>query len=138
MAELIIRVVDKVNPASVYRDVKCTKRGDVIAIQPDGWPWGSAELTDPAYRIVQVSGIDVEDLSAFLAPELDVDPGHPSRTLQRRGFKFDLDAFRATGTAALRAWLDDDRRASGTRRVTATLAQVLAFKVARPSVVDPG
>ncbi len=90
MAELLVRVVDKVH-ADFYLNCACTKRGDVIAVQPDGWAWGTGELEHPEWRIIALPGVDPSDLSGLLAPELDVNPKHPSKTLQRRAFKLDLD-----------------------------------------------
>lgn len=91
MAELLVRVVDKVNVDDFYLNTKCTKRGDVIVVCPDGWLWGSQELANPEWRIVQVPDLMLEEAEALLAPERDVDPRHPSRTLQRRAFALNLD-----------------------------------------------
>lgn len=46
--EVLVRVVDK------GAALDCSKRGDVIAICPDGWAWSPAELTNPDWRIVRV------------------------------------------------------------------------------------
>src|SRR4051812_41436296 len=92
MAELLVRTVDKVNKADIYSDCKLTKRGDVICVQPDGWTWGMDEIAAPFYQIVRLPGVAPDVLSALLQSEIDTDPKHPSRTLQARGFKFDLDA----------------------------------------------
>lgn len=91
MAEMLVRTVDKVNAQDVYLDCKCTKRGMVIAICPDGWQWSQAEKTAPYWTIIKVPGVSVDDLSGYLAPE----PGDPklNRMLQRRAFRFDLIAY---------------------------------------------
>lgn len=101
MAEMIVRMADKVNRESPYLDVKCTKRGDVIAICEDGWPWSKAELTNPDWTLVKVTGVLASDLSAYLAAE----PGDPkvNQMLQRRAFYFDLDAYAASGKTACSA-----------------------------------
>ena len=46
--EILCRIVDK----SAREDA--SKRGDVIAIRPDGWAWSNEELTNPDWRIIQV------------------------------------------------------------------------------------
>jgi hypothetical protein len=90
MAEMLVRVVDKVNTDDPVLDSKCLKRGMVVAICPDGWPWSDAERGAPYWRIVKVPGAAVGDLSAYLVAELG-DPTQ-NRFLQLRGFKLDLDA----------------------------------------------
>jgi recombinational DNA repair protein (RecF pathway) len=65
MAELLIRVVDKVHPTDPAKDQLCFKAGDVIHVAADGWPWGSEELTNPEWRILKLPGVDpalVEDM----------------------------------------------------------------------------
>lgn len=90
MAELLVRVVDKTHPDPVF-DTKLSKRGDVIAVQPDGWRWGVEEVANLDWRIVCVPGVDPEDLSGLLASEPETNPNAPSRMLQLRAFKLDLD-----------------------------------------------
>lgn len=90
MAELLTRVIDKVNAEDFYQDCQCSKRGDVIVVQADGWLWGKDELSLPEYRVLQVPGLSVSEAEAMLSPELDTDPTHPSLTLQRRAFHLDL------------------------------------------------
>ena len=55
MAEMLVRVVDKIG-ADVYKNAQCTKRGDVIVAQADGWGWGTQEQVNPHYRIVKLPG----------------------------------------------------------------------------------
>ena len=95
MAEMLVRTIDKVNSESVYLDVQCTKRGDVIALCEDGHEWSKAEQTAPYWTIVKAPGVKVADLTAYLTPE----PGDPQkdRMLQRRAFFFNLDAYAAAG-----------------------------------------
>jgi hypothetical protein len=64
MAEILIRVVDKRNLADPQLDRACFRRGDVIAICPDGCLWGNEELLNPDLRILRVPGTvaDFEDL----------------------------------------------------------------------------
>lgn len=89
MAELLIRVVDKVG-TDVFKDAALTKRGDVIVVRPDGWNWGIQELANPEWRIVSIPDMPMVEAEAMLAME----PGDRSvpNVLQARMFKFDLDA----------------------------------------------
>ena len=88
MAELLIRTVDKVNPNNKQKNAKCPKRGMVVTIQADGWPWTQKERDAPFWEIRKYPGVPVDALSGFLAPEAGdplVDP-----YLQRRQFTFNL------------------------------------------------
>lgn len=134
MAELLLRVVDKSNPDDPYKDVKLTKRGDVIVVMPDGWAWGAEELSNPQWRILKWPALSMSAASAFLSPEIDTapQPVGDNPMLQRRGFSFDLDA--AIIPAGLRTWLADDTRAAPFFTVPAniTLAMVRKKKSPRP------
>ena len=132
MAEFLIRVIDKIN-TDPYLDCKCLKAGDVIAVQPGGWAWGSSELSTPAWRIILAPGITVSQATAFLGPELPVDPLHPSRMLQRRAFVLDLSKLPALWLL----WLADNTRAQPTKLFSGTAAQVLALKTVKPPRSDP-
>lgn len=136
MAELLIRVTDKVNP-EFYKNTKCTKRGDVIVVHENGWPWGRDELTAPFWRIVKHDELSVSEASAFLAPQFDTDPQHPSRTLLRRAFKLNLDA--AGLPAAVRTFLADNERAVPILDITpfVTIDQIRALKIMKSPVEDP-
>jgi hypothetical protein len=134
MCELLVRVVDKVNHSDPYANAKCTKRGDVIVVQRDGWPWGVQEQLDKQYRIVKVPGLSVDDASSLLAGEPEVDPQNPSRMLQARLFRLDLDAF----DAATCTWLAEPRRnRKPMHKVGLTLAQLLALRVRKDALDDP-
>lgn len=133
MAELLLRVVDKVS-SDPYKDVKLTKRGDVVAVCPDGWGWSSEEQTNPHWRIVKWPALSVSAATVFLSSEIDTEPQLVGENpmLQRRGFSFDLDA--AILPAAVKAWLTDDTRAHPSYTVPAgiTLQALRKQKVARP------
>jgi len=132
MAEFLIRVQDKVNPDSPYKDVKCMKRGDVISVCPDGWVWSVLELTVPHLRIVKCAGMALDEAEAFLAPE----PGDPllNRMLQLRQFKLDVNS--AALPAAIRNWIADDTRTQPFLAIS--LARVRGAKFLKPPVPDPG
>lgn len=73
--ELLIRVVD--NPA------RWRVRGDVLTIQPDGWPWSVEERTNPAWRIVRANLLQThaEQLMASAASSEE------AQTMPQRGFR---------------------------------------------------
>jgi len=139
MAEFLVRVADKVNPDSPYLDAKCLKRGDVVVVCPDGWPWSQLERTLPFWRIVRVPGMSLSEAEAFLAPE----PGDPlvNKMLQRRQFKLDVDG--PGFNAQERAFFSDDARAA--HAITISVASFLtvdadtvrALKVMKPPLADP-
>lgn len=139
MAELLVRVVSKVNPSDVYKDVKLTKRGDVIVAQPDGWGWSDMEKTNPDWRIFKWPSVTVSEASVFLSPELPIAPkASPDMPddpmLQRRGFNIDVDL--AALPASLRQYLSDMTRAQSSFDVPAqiTISMVKRQKERR---VDP-
>ncbi len=133
MSEVLIRVVDKVN-ADPYLDAQCLKRGDVVAIMPDGHAWGNEELRNPEWRILKMPNVPFDTVKAFLGPELNTDPANPSRVLQRRAFRLDW----ASLPAATRNWFADDSRATPARNAASmTAAQLLALKVAKAPLQDP-
>ena len=135
MCEILIRARDKVNATSVYLDVQCTKRGDVISVQENGWAWGSEELSARYWRIVKLPNVSVSAAVALLVPELPVNPLIPSKTLQRRGFRWNVNA--ASLPAAVRNWINDDSRAAPSRTVNLSESQFLALIEKKPPVVDP-
>ena len=134
MCELLVRVVDKSNPDDPYLDARCTRRGDVITVQPDGWPWGVQEQLSPDWRIVRVPGVSVGDAASLLAPEPETDPQNPSRMLQARLFKLNLDGH----SEQLDAWLANAKR---TRKRVFRLGidrdALLGLRVRKPALPDP-
>lgn len=102
--ELLIRVADKISD-DIYRNVKLTKRGHVIAVMPDGHDWGARELDNPDWRIIRITGIGAAEARALVAEE----PGlEVNRMRQCRAFKLDLDDVRLPEDA--RAFIADDSR----------------------------
>lgn len=131
MAEFLIRVKDKVNPDSPYLDVRCLKRGDVVDVCPDGWPWSQKELTEPFWRIVAVSGMTLDEAKTFLEPE----PGdiNLNRMLRRRAFFVDVD--NTSLPKAIKTWIADDTRA--TPILSITLTRIRDLKTAKTPLTDP-
>lgn len=112
MCELLVRVVDKVND-DPYLDAQCTKRGDVIVIVEDDHEWGRAEIANPDWVIVRVPGVAADLAAGFVAAEVNDDPANPSRMLQARAFRFDLQA------------------------TPTDLESLLAAKIRKPKLLDP-
>jgi hypothetical protein len=59
-AELLVQAVD-----SPFE--KGAKKGDVIAVRPDGWSWGKEECL-PRYIVIKLTGIDVETSKKYEEP----------------------------------------------------------------------
>ena len=135
MAEFLIRVVDKTNPTDFYKNLKLSKRGYVIDVRDNGWPW-QGELSEPYWRIVRHSGISVSEGSALLTQEIADGPNVQARHLQLRGFKLNLDA---SFPPAIRNFIDDNTRAVPILDITSlvTVTQFRALKIVVPKVVDP-
>lgn len=109
MAELLIRVVDRTDPVDPYKDVKLSKRGDVVAILTDGWPWSQEEQSNPQWRILRCKEA-VQDCTFLLDPEDDtrtVKVGEDPM-LQRRGYHLDIDHDILQGM--LKEYFEDDER----------------------------
>lgn len=98
MAELLIRVVDKVNANDADANMRLLKRGDVVDVRPDGWGWSALELSSPWWCLVRVPGASVDDLAVFLSPETGP-PG--SKTLRPRANSFDLSGYSADTGAVI-------------------------------------
>lgn len=84
-------VLDKVNQEDFYNNVRLPKRGDVICVVPDGWPWGTRDLSEPHWRILKLPGVPVEDLSYLINHETPSDPQNPPKALQYRGYGLNVD-----------------------------------------------
>lgn len=130
-----MRVVDKVNKDSIYLDCQCTKRGDVIVACEDGHVWGKDELANPDWRIFQIPALPLSQALAFCSPELPVDPLNPSKTLQKRAFKFNLDD--PSFALQFSTVLADSSRTTTKAQVALSDAAVAALKVAKPPIPDP-
>lgn len=88
MAEVLIRVVDKVHPTDAVLDRQLTKFGDVIHVAPDGWPWGSEELINPEWRIVKIPTLDPALVLDMMEPEYTAPDAQGNKILIRKKKKF--------------------------------------------------
>ena len=141
MAEILIFMQDRIGD-DVPRNAKLPKRGDVVTVQADGWPWGTAELGDPMFRVVALPGVAVSTLTDLLSWEVPTDPNItiPSdltNTLQYRGFNLNL-ALASTLPVAARNFLADDTRATPILTVSAGAARnaFLALKQKKAAIAN--
>lgn len=135
MAELYVRIVDKIHK-DFYINCMASKRGDVISILPDGAQWGTEDLRHTDYRIIKFPGIKPDLLDGFLAEELETDLKNPSKTLQFRGWKFDLDTV-ALDKQENDIYLKDDKRQGDSITLNYSLDQVLALQIKKQPIQDP-
>ncbi len=131
MAELLVRVVDKINHDDPYLDAKCLKAGDVVVVCPDGWVWGREELANPEWRIVRVPGLTVEQCAGFLSEEPETDPTNPNPMRQRRGFRLEIEHGRFDQVRI------ETRKQRRMHRLNLSLGELMAHKVAKPKLDDP-
>lgn len=91
MAELLVRIVDKIHP-DVHANATHTKRGDVIVAREDGWTWGNVERQQ--FAILRVDGLSVDEAEGMCSEE----PGNRkvNRMLRARAFGLDLDKIGVT------------------------------------------
>lgn len=131
MAELLVRIRDKEPHPDPYIDVKRSKRGDVIAVAPDGWRWGRDELRNPDWRIFKIPGLPMDIAQSFLTPER----GDPlvEKMLRRREASFDLDS--AELPQRVRDFLADDSRSSPAIVISAIVGSKL--RKLRQRLADP-
>lgn len=89
--ELLVRVVDKISPDK-GKNIELTKRGDVIAVKPDGSDWGTEELANPNWQIFRIPMTDIEAQN-LLQPEFPK-LATPNQPVMKRLFKLDLDVMK--------------------------------------------
>ncbi len=133
MAELLVRVKDKVN-ADFYLDCQCMKRGDVVHVGEDGHPWSKEEQTNPIWRILKVPDMDMATARTYLTPEVNTDPKSPSKTLQKRMFKIDLDDPAISSDS--KTFVSDDKRTQPALLIQDSAA-FATLKEVKPAIEDP-
>lgn len=114
--EALVRIVDR---SSAEDDAH---RGDVVETHPDGWAWSQAELTNPDWIIIQISGFFNTDSDAALATARKF----PAGRFRRREWKLDLDN---APFPSRFAW---PRK---TQKVTMTRLAVVSILVQKPAMV---
>lgn len=131
MAELLIRVVDKPAHPDPYVDIQQSKRGDVIAVVPDGWAWSERERTNPEWRIVRVPGLTVAAAEELMTP--DSGDRRVNRMIRWRRKAFDLEhaGLRAKDIQALQ----DNARSVPVIKLSAAIGRALIKT--KPPADDP-
>ncbi len=121
MAELIVSKIDYIH-SDFYLNTKTFKRGMVIIARDDNHPWTDTERNNPDWIILKFPGEPKEKFKSYEVQELPKDPINPSKTLQIRAFKIDLDSL-----------VVDDKLSYA--KLEATKVQVLEVK--DPAVIGP-
>jgi len=75
----------------------------------------------------------VAHASQFVAPEKDADPQNPSRVLQNRGVRLDLDNL----PVSIASVLADTKRRNPTARTKLSVQDLAALKITKPPLADP-
>lgn len=92
MAELLVMRRSQVNATSAAKDSGRPKRGDVIAVEPDGHRWGTKDQSSPNFEILKLPNVTVNAASVLLSEEVLL-PGDPEdRPTQLRAFSLDVDS----------------------------------------------
>jgi len=107
MAEFLIKAVSATHPDPEKNARGCYKRGDIVDIRPDGWPWGAEERL-PLFVLVKIPGLSVSNVIHYAGAYPDV---------ARRLYKIRVDDV----PLAIRNILRD------TGVVTLTRAQVIGY-----------
>ncbi len=102
-------------------EVKRYQRGDCVIWKPEGWGWGSIELTHPEHRIVRFTKMTVSEAEALISTELDaaLSKTHTWKRIRR----LDLDSLLITD-GAFKTFLFDDTRAVPMFRFTGKLTLI--------------
>jgi hypothetical protein len=90
MAEFLIKAIDATHSDPIKDKSGSYKRGDVVVVMPDGWPWGRLE-GPPKFVIVKIPGMSVEAAQKYIDSEKDISIPENPRTLTRRKYKFHID-----------------------------------------------
>ena len=91
MSEFLIKAIDATNddPGKAARG--CYKRGDVVAVMPDGHEWAPGELSKKGY-IIKVPGLDHVEARKYIEPEIEwLDAITPIRARKSK-YKIDIDS----------------------------------------------
>lgn len=110
MCELLIRVKSKTHKDPDKDRRGSWKEGMVIVIKDDGWKWSHTEQ-GPAYKILKVPGVDVDDVAKWAEPAFDLDDPTYETIYRTRRFVIDMTKL----TAAVEANLENALTPSATR-----------------------
>jgi hypothetical protein len=68
MAEFLIKAINAVHIDPVKDKQGCYKRGDIVDVRPDGWPWGKEEGL-PRFYIVKITGLSVDIAKKYMGTD---------------------------------------------------------------------
>lgn len=141
MCEIIVCIRDEQPTGNLSWDSKRPKQGDVIEAREDGFNWGRAvngiavdgdpNGNHPQWRWIKLPNVTVNQASTMLAPEIDVDPQHPSPYLQYRAFFLDKTKI---PNGVLKTYWNDDTRAAAFISMPFTAAQLSALRTQRTPI----
>lgn|SRR5262245_16965257 len=156
--KLMVRVINKYDGADPETIAKNTERGDIIDVFDDSHEFGSLDLTNPDWMIINV----VLPRAQGDALKVGQNPGAETRLSRIRAFGLDLDNLRTLGYAAFPtlaeaqatraaylAWAqlhgigESEAKhlpqfARSIASITVTGAHLLASKATKAVVPDPG
>lgn len=100
MAELLIKAENAMHSDPQKDAVGCYKRGDIVAVRPDGFSWGSKERLAPAdggkFVVIKITGVTPAQVRNFVrnrwgcevdGEDIDQALGH----VRRRRIRIDAD-----------------------------------------------
>lgn len=138
MAEILVFTKDIIGD-DVYKNAKLPKRGFVIDVEPDGWPWGKEELSNAKLRILKFPGVDPSLFQSFMMPEMPTQPNinwyDISNTLQMRQYKLDIDHPSLSPT--IRSLVADDTRSVQSSVADFDVTKALTLRKLNPPIPDP-
>ena len=124
MAELLVRVIDKVHETDSVLNALLLKHGDVVSVRPDGHPWSTREKTSPYRQIVKVPGAKVSDLAHLAREDSDPDP----KKSRRRIVSLDPHVFAAIRSERTHGILSGEF----SPYIEMTLQEIRAIEIERP------
>lgn len=98
MFELLVRAKDNV-PLLATAHQQASHRGDVIAIQPEGWPWSDYERNGGEWIVVRATKLKKDDIYALTIGNR---PDEPTR---KRRQKINIDGLKSGVTLSRTALL---------------------------------
>lgn len=101
-------------PAGRRQRRQLWRRGDIIAIHPDGKTFGNVADTHPAFRVIEVE-LDEAEVAALMEQETRINAEGEEVTVRRRRRKLDMTALRTKLTTGEQADYDKRRLRLGAK-----------------------
>lgn len=132
--QLLVWIVDKVSQNQI-NNYTLHKRGDVIAVKPQGADWGIQELIHPGFRIIQAPGMTEAEANSFLPSETPPlnKPNQPTRprAMMMDFVQFNLKGYNIDAPRVLRdeaAAIDAIKKGNIPPEVSSNKVDVLSVK----------